>query len=45
MPKNIKNIQKFLDFGNFNKKFIINYSTIAILFTELTKKVYYLFKL
>ena len=38
MPKNIKNIQKFLGFGNFNRRFIINYSIIAILFTEFTKK-------
>ena len=38
MPKNIKDVQKFLGFGNFNRKFIINYSTIAILFIEFTKK-------
>ena len=38
VPKNVKNIQGFLDFGNFNRKFITNYSTIAILLTEFIKK-------
>ena len=44
VPKNIKNIQKFLNFGNFNRRFIINYSIITILFMEFIKKIYYLFR-
>ena len=38
VPKNVKNIQGFLGFGNFNRRFITNYSTIAILLIEFTKK-------
>ena len=38
MSKNIKNIKKFLDFDNFNRKFIANYFIIIILFTKFIKK-------
>ena len=38
LSTNIKKIQFFLDFINYNKKFIKNYSANIILLTNLTKK-------
>ena len=38
IPKNVKDVQGFLGFGNFNRRFITNYSTIIIPLTEFTKK-------
>ncbi len=35
---NIKNIQSFLDFANFYKRFIYDYSRIVILLTHLIRK-------
>ena len=37
-PRNVKEVQEFLGFGNFNRRFINGYSTIAIPLTNLTKK-------
>jgi len=37
-PKKVKNIQSFLDFANFYRWFIFNYSDIIILLTYLTWK-------
>jgi hypothetical protein len=37
-PWNVKDIQSFLGFANFYRRFIDHYSTIAHLLTELTKK-------
>jgi len=37
-PKKVKNIQSFLDFANFYRWFIFNYSDIIILLTCLTWK-------
>ena len=37
-PKKIKNIQSFLEFTNFYKYFIFNYSDIVTLLTHLTRK-------
>jgi len=37
-PKKIKDIQFFLEFTNFYKCFIFNYSDIVILLTRLTRK-------
>ena len=37
-PRNLKNLQGFLGFGNFNRRFISGYSLITLLLTELTKK-------
>ena len=37
-PKNIKDIQSFLGFGNFNRRFISNYLTIVIPLIKLIKK-------
>jgi hypothetical protein len=37
-PKNVKNIQEFLGFVNFNRRFIKDYSTKAIALTKLTRK-------
>ena len=37
-PQSIKNIQAFLSLANFNRRFIKNYSRIAVLLTDLTKK-------
>ena len=36
--RNLIELQRFLGFGNFNRRFIKNYSTIILLFMELTKK-------
>jgi len=35
---NVKDVQSFLDFANFYKRFIYNYSRIAILLTHLIRK-------
>ena len=37
-PTNIKEVQSFLGFVNFYQRFIIGYSVIVVLFTELIKK-------
>ena len=37
-PKKIKDIQSFLEFANFYKRFIFNYSDIVIPLTCLTRK-------
>ena len=37
-PKNLKNLQRFLGFGNFNRQFINGYSLIILSLMELTKK-------
>ncbi len=38
LSTNVKEVQFFLDFINYNKKFIKNYLANAILLTNLTKK-------
>jgi transposase InsO family protein len=37
-PENVKDIQSFMGFVNFNRQFIPNFSKVAIPLTELTKK-------
>jgi transposase InsO family protein len=37
-PKNVKDVQAFMGFANFNRQFIPEFSKIAIPLTELTKK-------
>jgi hypothetical protein len=37
-PKNVIEIQEFMDFANFYRKFIRGYSGVLISFTDLTKK-------
>ena len=37
-PKKVKDIQSFLGFANFYRRFIFNYSDIVILLTHLTRK-------
>jgi len=37
-PKKVKNIQSFLGFANFYRRFIFNYSDIVISLTRLTRK-------
>jgi hypothetical protein len=37
-PRNVTEIQKFIKFANFYKRFIKNYSEIAILLINLTRK-------
>jgi len=37
-PKKVKDIQSFLGFTNFYRRFIFNYSDIVILLTRLTRK-------
>jgi len=37
-PRKVKNIQSFLGFANFYRRFIFNYSDIVILLTCLTRK-------
>ncbi len=36
---NIKDVQSFLDFANFYKRFIYNYSRIVNLLTHLIRKI------
>ena len=38
-PKSVKDVQSFLGFYNFYRKFIHNYSAIATPLTTLTRKV------
>jgi SepF-like predicted cell division protein (DUF552 family) len=38
MPKNVRDIQSFLGLANYNRKFIPNYSKVAIPLTKLTRK-------
>lgn len=37
-PKNVRDIQSFLGLANYNRKFIPNYSKVAIPLTKLTRK-------
>jgi len=37
-PKKVKDIQSFLEFANFYRRFIFNYSDIVISLTRLTRK-------
>jgi len=37
-PKKVKDIQSFLGFANFYRRFIFNYSNIVISLTHLTRK-------
>jgi len=37
-PRKVKDIQSFLEFANFYRRFIFNYSDIVILLTRLTRK-------
>ena len=37
-PRNVKDVQSFLGFANYNRKFVKNYSRIAIPLTTLTRK-------
>jgi len=37
-PKKVKDIQSFLEFANFYRRFIFNYSDIVIPLTRLTRK-------
>jgi len=37
-PKKVKDIQSFLGFANFYRRFIFNYSDIVIPLTRLTRK-------
>ena len=36
--RNLKDLQRFLGFGNFNRQFISRYLLITLLLTELIKK-------
>ena len=38
VPRNLKDLQGFLGFGNFNRQFISGYSLITLPLIELTKK-------
>jgi hypothetical protein len=38
IPRNVKDVQSFLGFTNFNRSFIKNYAQIAIPLTRLTRK-------
>ena len=38
IPKNVKEVQSFLSLANYNRKFIKDYSKIAIPLTQLTAK-------
>src|SRR5436305_6557839 len=38
VPKNVKEVQSFLGFANFYCRFIMLYSKICVLLTDLTKK-------
>ena len=37
-PRNLKNLQRFLGFKNFNRRFISGYLFITLLLIELIKK-------
>ena len=37
-PKTIKDVQVFLGLANYNRKFIKDYSKLALLLTQLTRK-------
>jgi hypothetical protein len=37
-PTTIKEVQKFIEFANFYRKFIRGYLGISVLITDLTKK-------
>ena len=37
-PKNMKEVQSFLGFSNFYRKFILHYSTLTSPLTSLTRK-------
>ena len=37
-PKNVKEVQSFLGFSNFYRKFILHYSTLTTPLTSLTRK-------
>ena len=38
VPKNVKEVQSYLGFANFYRKFINNYSSLASPLTSLTRK-------
>ena len=38
VPKNVKEVQSFLGFANFYRRFIANYSDIVVPLTRLTRK-------
>ena len=38
VPKSVREVQSFLGFANFNRKFIDNYSRLATPLTTLTRK-------
>ena len=37
-PKNLKEVQSFLGFSNFYRKFILHYSALTFPLTSLTRK-------
>ena len=37
-PRNLKDLQRFLGFGNFNQRFISGYLLITLLLIKLIKK-------
>ena len=39
VPKTVKDVQSFLGFANFYRKFILGYSTLTSPLTDLTRKV------
>ena len=41
--KNLTELQRFLGFGNFNRRFISGYSIIILSLTKFIKKIFYLF--
>ena len=38
IPKSVKEVQSFLGFGNFYRKFIVKFSTLAVPLNNLLKK-------
>ena len=38
VPQTVKQVQSFLGFANFYRRFIFNYSNIAVPLTRLTRK-------
>ena len=38
IPRNVKEVQSFLEFANFYRRFIKSYSKICALLTDLTRK-------